>query len=345
MHISELDTPALVIDLDIMERNLRRMSEYAASHGLRLRPHTKTHKVPALGRLQLDLGAAGLTVAKVSEAEVMLASGVEDLLIAYPLYGPKKWPRVAEVAKKTRLTVSVDSYEVAEPLIPTGVEFLIEMDAGLGRVGVRPEEVVPLAKRIGTNIRGLAFYPGHLKSNDPAGLLQVSNLVQQVLREAAAAGIEFELVSGGSTPTMWQSHLVQGMNEMRPGTYIFNDRNTIASGACGPEDCAASILCTVVSTSVDDQMIIDGGSKTFTSDQTAAGGYGEVLGSPEAFFFKMNEEHGYIKRNGANFKVGDRARVLMNHVCVSVNMEERIYGVRGEEVVETWEVAGRGKLQ
>lgn len=267
MHISELDTPALVIDLDIMERNLRRMSEYAASHGIRLRPHTKTHKIPALGRLQLDLGAAGLTVAKVSEAEVMLASGVEDLLIAYPLYGPKKWPRVAEVAKKTRLTVSVDSYEVAEPLIPTGVEFLIEMDAGLGRVGVRPEEVVPLAKRIGKNVRGLAFYPGHLKSNDPAGLLQVSNLVQQVLREAAAAGIEFELVSGGSTPTMWQSHLVQGMNEMRPGTYIFNDRNTIASGACGREDCAASILCTVVSTSVDDQMIIDGGSKTFTRDR------------------------------------------------------------------------------
>ena len=344
MHISELDTPALVIDLDIMDRNLRRMSEYAANHGLRLRPHTKTHKIPALGRRQLELGAVGLTVAKVSEAEVMLASGVKDLLIAYPLFGAKKWPRVAEVAKKTRLTISVDSYEVAEPLIPTGVEFLIEMDVGLGRVGVRPEEVIPLAKRLGKQVRGLAFYPGHLKAKDPDGILQVSKLVGQVTREAAAAGLEFELVSGGSTPTMWHSHEIDGMTEMRPGTYIFNDRNTITSGACGPEDCAANIICTVVSTSVEDQMILDGGSKTFTSDQTAAGGYGQIVGSPEAMFFKMNEEHGYVKRNGANFKVGDRVRVLMNHVCVTVNMEERIYGVRGEEVIETWEVEGRGKL-
>jgi D-serine deaminase-like pyridoxal phosphate-dependent protein len=344
MHISELDTPALIIDLDIMDRNLRRMSEYAANHGLRLRPHTKTHKIPALGRRQLELGAAGLTVAKVSEAEVMLASGVEDLLIAYPLFGAKKWPRVAEVAKKTRLTVSVDSYEVAEPLLSTRVEFLVEMDVGLGRVGVRPEEVIPLAKRLGKQLRGLAFYPGHLKAEDPAGILQVSKLVGQVTREAAAAGLNLELVSGGSTPTMWHSHEIDGMTEMRPGTYIFNDRNTIASGACGPEDCAANILCTVVSTSVEDQMIMDGGSKTFTSDQTSAGGYGEIIGSPEASFFKMNEEHGYVKRNGAKFKVGDRVRVLMNHVCVTVNMEERIYGIRGEEVVETWEVEGRGKL-
>jgi D-serine deaminase-like pyridoxal phosphate-dependent protein len=344
MHISELDTPALLIDLDVMERNLLRMSEYAAQHGLRLRPHTKTHKIPELGRRQLALGAAGLTVAKVSEAEVMLDSGVQDLLIAYPLFGAKKWPRVAEVAKKTRLTVSVDSYEVAEPLISTGVEFLIEMDAGLGRVGVRPEEVIPLAKRLGDQVRGLAFYPGHIKAQDEEKLLSLSKLIGHVTRDAAAAGLQFELVSGGSTPTMWHSHEIEGMNEMRPGTYIFNDRNTIAGGACGFEDCAATILCTVVSTSVADQMIIDGGSKTFTSDQTAAGGYGEILGAPQAAFVKMNEEHGYVKRNGAEFRVGEKVRVLMNHVCVTVNMQERIYGVRGEKVEECWEVAGRGKL-
>ena len=355
MQIHELDTPALVVDLDVMERNLSRMADYAREHALRLRPHTKTHKIPALGARQLALGAAGLTVAKVSEAEVMLASGDKDLLIAYPIFGAEKMRRLVEVAKKTRVTVSVDSMETARPISKAATEagvtigVLAEVDAGLHRVGVQPELFVDLLEDLaplpGIELRGMAFYPGHIKNQDPAPLTALSTLIQGLISEAAAAGFELPVVSGGSTPTMWHSHAVAGMNEIRPGTYIFNDRNTIISGACTMADCAATILATVVSTAVPGQFVIDGGSKTFSSDKAAADGFGTFTDAPDAYFEKMNEEHGYVKHPGHNRKVGERVRVLPNHICVAVNLHEKIYGIRGEEVVETWTVAGRGKLQ
>lgn len=355
MHIHELDTPALVVDMDVMERNLSRMAEYARQHALRLRPHTKTHKIPALGARQLALGAAGLTVAKVSEAEVMLASGDKDLLIAYPIFGAEKMGRLVEVARKTRVTVSVDSMDVARPISAAAAEagvtigLLAEVDAGLHRVGVQPDLFVSLLKELaplpGIELRGMAFYPGHIKNQDAKPLSELSLLIQGLVSEAAAAGFELPVVSGGSTPTMWHSHAVAGMNEIRPGTYIFNDRNTIISGACTMADCAATIIATVVSTSVPGQFVIDGGSKTFSSDKAAADGFGTFLDAPEAHFEKMNEEHGYVKHAGHKRKVGERVRVLPNHICVAVNLHEKIYGIRGEEVVETWRVDGRGKLQ
>src|SRR5688572_6685277 len=236
MYIHELDTPALVVDLDIMERNLSRMSDYARAHALRLRPHTKTHKIPALGSKQLAEGAAGLTVAKVSEAEVMLASGVEDLLIAYPIFGAEKMRRLVEVARKTRVTVSVDSIDAARPISEAAtaagvsVGLLAEVDAGLHRVGVQPESFVGLLKELapltGVDLRGMAFYPGHIKDQSLAPLTALSSLIQSLIEEAAKAGFALPIVSGGSTPTMWHSHAVAGMNEIRPGTYIFNDRST-----------------------------------------------------------------------------------------------------------------------
>jgi D-serine deaminase-like pyridoxal phosphate-dependent protein len=355
MHIHDLDTPALVVDLDIMERNLSRMADYARTHSLRLRPHTKTHKIPALGAKQLALGAVGLTVAKVSEAEIMIDSGVEDLLIAYPIFGSEKMRRLVEVAKKTRITVSVDSLEAAKPIseaaVAAGIKIgiLAEVDAGLHRVGVQPEGFVGLLKDLallpGIELRGMAFYPGHIKNQDLPALATLSTLIEGLLAEAKSAGIELPIVSGGSTPTEWHSHEVRGMNEIRPGTYIFNDRNTIISGACAPEDCAATIIATVVSTSVPGQFVIDGGSKTFSSDKAAAEGFGVFTDTPDAYFEKMNEEHGYVQHAGHTRKVGDRVRILPNHVCVAVNLHERIYGVRGDQVVETWTVAGRGKLQ
>jgi len=355
MNIHELDTPALVVDLDVMERNLQRMADYAREHSLRLRPHTKTHKIPALGARQLALGAAGLTVAKVSEAEVMLGAGDGDLLIAYPVFGAKKMRRLVEVARKSRVTVSVDSVETARPISEAAaaagvtIGVLAEVDAGLHRVGVQPELFIDLLKALaplpGIELRGMAFYPGHIKNQDPAPLGALSVLIQSLVSDAASAGFALPVVSGGSTPTMWHSHAVSGMNEIRPGTYIFNDRNTIISGACTLADCAATILATVVSTSVPGQFVIDGGSKTFSSDKAAADGFGTFLDTPEALFEKMNEEHGYVKHAGHRRKVGERVRILPNHICVAVNLHEQIYGVRGEQVVESWRVDGRGKLQ
>jgi D-serine deaminase-like pyridoxal phosphate-dependent protein len=363
MRIQDLDTPALLIDLDIMERNLRRMGDYARAHDLRLRPHTKTHKVPALGRRQLDSGAAGLTVAKVGEAEVMLGSETPDLLVAYPIIGRRKLERLMQVARRTRVTVSLDSMHAARQLSDAareaqiGVGVLAEFDAGLGRVGVDPDEVVGLVQCIARlpwlTYEGVTFYPGHIKLSDEDrqnAIEDLSAIVQGVVSSLKQAGFPPKIVSGGSTPTWSQSHRVGGMNEIRPGTYIFNDKNTVLSGACDWTDCAASILTTVVSTARSRQIIIDGGSKTFSSDRLATSSevsFGHVVEAPEAVFTKMNEEHGYVdvSRVRDEFSVGERVRVIPNHVCVAVNLHETVYGVRGDSVEETWRVEGRGKLQ
>ena len=363
MHVSELDTPSLLIDLDIMERNLGRVADYSRAKGLRLRPHTKTHKVPAVGRRQLDSGAAGLTVAKVGEAEVMLGAGTPDLLVAYPVIGRKKLDRLMEVARKTRVTVALDSLFAARQLSDAAREaqvdvgVLAEVDVGLGRVGVSPgEELVQLAQRIARlprlSLEGIAFYPGHIKEFDERGrraLEDLSRLTESMLGDFTRAGIPVRIVSGGSTPALFHSHEIAGLNEIRPGTYVYNDVNTVSSGACSFADCAASIMVTVVSTARKGQMIVDGGSKTFSSDRPAASevSFGRVVEAPDAVFCKMNEEHGFVDltRAGIEFKAGDRVHIIPNHICVAVNLHECVYAIRGEQVEEIWKVEGRGKLQ
>jgi len=363
MNISELDTPALLVDLDVMERNLKRAAEYAAKHKLRLRPHTKTHKIPALGRRQLELGAAGLTVAKVGEAEVMMAAEPPDLLVAYPVIGAGKLRRLMEVARKTRVTVALDSEYAARELSvaagQAGVEVgvLAETDAGFGRVGVdMGDQLVELVRAIRRLPRlryeGIAFYPGHtrkLDGEDDPEFARIGRALRQTLDRLSREGMEPRIVSGGSTPSFWHSHELEGMNEIRPGTYIFNDLNTVVSKACALEDCAATVLVTVVSTARPGQIIIDGGSKTFSSDGLigGSGGFGRLVEDPRAVFHKMNEEHGYVDIRACErrFANGDRLRVIPNHICVAVNLHERIYGVRGDEIEMAWKVEGRGKLQ
>ncbi|MFN7922589.1 MAG: alanine racemase [Bryobacteraceae bacterium] len=363
MRISEIETPAILIDLDILERNLTRVASYARDHDLRLRPHTKTHKIPAIGRMQVDAGAAGLTVAKVGEAEVMLASGTPDLLVAYPVIGRTKLDRLMEVARKTRVTVSLDSDVAARQLSDAAraaqveIGVLAEMDAGMNRVGVTPgPDLVELCRRIlnypRLEFKGIAFYPGQLKLLDEdadAQIAKLSQTVEAALHQLRAASIECKVVSGGSTRCC-TNRTVAGLNEIRPGTYIFNDRNTVELAACKLEDCAATILCTVVSTARPGQIIIDGGSKTFSSDRLATGdqGFGVVRDAPGAVFTKMNEEHGHIdirRSEKTDFQVGDRLRVLPNHICVAMNLHEQVYGIRGDQVEHVWPVAARGKLQ
>lgn len=363
MHVSEIDTPALVVDLDIMERNLRRVAEYAREHGLRLRPHTKTHKSPRIARRQLEGGAVGLTVAKVSEAEVMLAAGAADMLVAYPVIGRAKLERLMGVARRTRVTVSLDSTFAARQLSDAAraaqveVGVLAEVDVGLGRVGVAPGEIVPLAQCIARlphlALDGIAFYPGHVKNLDEHGhaaLAQLRDLLGAIRADFRRAGMEIGIVSGGSTPTLFHTHSLQEVTEIRPGTYVYNDVNTMRGGACALEDCAASILATIVSTARPGQMIVDGGSKTFSSDRLAVSPevtFGHVREAPGARFHKMNEEHGFvdISRAEREFSIGDRVRIIPNHICTAVNMHERVYGIRGDQVEEVWPVEARGKLQ
>jgi len=363
-RIEDLDTPALLIDLDIMERNLWKLADYSKKHSLRVRPHTKTHKIPALGRRQLDLGAAGLTVAKVGEAEVMLAAEPKDLLVAYPIIGRKKLDRLVEIARRTAVTVSLDSVfaakELSEAAQLAGVEIgvLAEVDVGLGRVGVLPGPallalIADIHKLPKLRFEGIAFYPGHIKLMDKAGdqaVDQLAQLLDGILKDIRSAGFEVRIVSGGSTPTLFYSHRIPGLNEIRPGTYIFNDRNTMLSEACALDECAASILVTVVSTAKSGQIIVDGGSKTFSSDRPVGNtevSFGHVVEAPGAVFTKMNEEHGFVelRKERAQFAAGDRVRIIPNHVCVAMNLHESVYGVRNGVVEQVWRVEGRGKLQ
>jgi D-serine deaminase-like pyridoxal phosphate-dependent protein len=357
--VQDLDTPALIVDLDIMERNLRRVAEYSAQHGLRLRPHTKTHKSTFLARQQLALGAAGLTVAKVGEAEVMLGAQPADLLIAFPVIGEPKLRRLTELARVTRITVALDSLTAAQHLSQAAesagvdVGLLVEIDVGLKRVGVKPSDALEFARLVAAlphlRFLGITFYPGHIRDQNEQKIAELSRTIAGLRNEFARAGLEASIVSGGSTPLLYRSHEIEGLNEIRPGTYIFNDMNTVASGGCALEDCAASILVTVVSHNRPDRMIVDGGSKTFSSDRASTGepGFGRVVDAPAAAFDRMNEEHGFIDLKTANrrFEIGDKLRIIPNHICVAVNLHEVVYGVRGGKVEEMWKVEGRGKLQ
>ncbi len=364
LSVRDLDTPALLIDLEVVDRNLRRAAEYARAHDLRLRPHTKTHKIPALARRQLELGAAGLTVAKVSEAEVMLAAESPDLLVAYPIVGRRKLARLVEVARRTRVTVALDSLQAARWLSDAAREgrvrfgVLAEFDVGLGRLGVTPgDDLVRLIRGLlrlpYLTYEGVAFYPGHIRSLDDDGRRQIqalADLLDETIERLRREQLDPPIVSGGSTPTLFESHRLPGLNEIRPGTYIFNDRNTWLAGACQLGDCAASILVTVVSTARPGQVIVDGGSKTFSSDRlttVSEVSFGYVMEAPGAVFTRMNEEHGFVdvRRAGVELAVGDRLRIIPNHICTAVNLHETVYGIRGDRVEVVWKVEGRGKLQ
>ena len=363
MLISELDTPALVVDLDVMERNLSQMAAYCREHSLRLRPHTKTHKIPELARKQIESGATGITVAKLDEAEVMIDAGLNDLLVAYPIVGPTKTHRLADLAQRATITVALDSETAARGISAAlserdaNAKILVELDVGFGRCGVPDETAaLQLAQTVsslpGLNFEGLMFFPGHFGVDpDERAVLraQVNELLDRCLETFERARLPLHTISGGSTPSRYETDLFHGVNETRPGTYIFNDRNTVGVSAANLDDCALSVLVTVVSTSVSGHAVIDGGSKTFSSDRYQAEdgrGFGLIKDDPTVEIERFSEEHGHlnIARSERRYRVGDRLAVIPNHVCSTVNMHDEIYGVRGERVETVWRVAGRGKV-
>ena len=354
------DTPAPLVDVERMDANLRRAAEYCRRHGLAWRPHAKTHKSPALAARQVAAGAVGVTVATVREAEVM-AREVDDLLLAYPPLGDAKLKRLMALPERVRLTVGLDSREALEGLAAAAraagrtVGVLVVVDAGMGRVGVQsPEDAVALARTAaeagGVEYRGIMFYPGHVReevAGQGEGVRGVSERVGEVVAALTAAGLAPGVVSGGSTPTFWRSHDFAGVTEVRPGTSIFNDRTTAGIGACGWEECAYSVLATVISTAVPGQAVVDAGAKALAKEEIRAdaGGYGALLDRPEVVVKSVSEEHGLLDLSATSWRprIGERVRIVPNHVCVSVNLHERLYGVRDDEVVEVWEVEARGR--
>jgi D-serine deaminase-like pyridoxal phosphate-dependent protein len=364
MKLDGLDTPSVLVDVDIMTANLDRLAGYCREHRLNLRPHVKTHKIPELAQLQVKKGAVGVTVAKLGEAEVMVDGGVEDVLLAYPVYGEIKWKRLVALARRARISVALDSLAVAQGISRHAQEggvripILVEFDTGMRRCGLTiGREAIGTLERIielpALDYQGLLIYPGHFlvsweRRNQ---LLTLENQqLSHLLGLLDDAGIPYPVISASSTPTAYMSHQFENINEVRPGTYIFNDRNTVGCQAAVLEDCAVSVLTTVVSTSIPGKAAIDGGSKTFSNDKFLSGdgvGFGHVMGDPGAVVEYLSEEHGHLVLANASrkYRVGHRVRVIPNHVCACVNMHDRIYGIRKDEVVIEWRVSARGAVQ
>jgi D-serine deaminase-like pyridoxal phosphate-dependent protein len=359
--LDTLETPALVVDLDRMERNLDRAAAYAAAHGLALRPHVKTHKSPAVAAAQLSRGARGLTCATPFEAEVM-AEVCDDLLIAYPPVGAARASRLARLPRTARVVVALDSAHAVDDMAAAAraaqrtVGVYVELDLGMHRVGVEgTAQAIALARRVtaapSLELAGIAFYPGHIRESvdeQQGALRALGDRLERELQQLAAAGIRPAVVSGGSTPTLWHTHELPGVTEFRPGTYVYNDRTTAAIGACAWDDCALTVLATVVSTAVPGQAVIDAGTKALGREPVrgvAGEGFGQILGRPEVLVSRMSEEHGILDLGSSSWRpaVGERVRVIPNHVCIVVHLADLVYGVRGDRPVTSWPVAARGR--
>jgi D-serine deaminase-like pyridoxal phosphate-dependent protein len=363
--LADLDTPSLVIDLDVMARNIEEMAAVARAAGVRLRPHTKSHKSPEIARMQLDAGAIGVTVAKLGEAEVMVDAEIDDVLIAYPLVGERKLARLRALMDRARIRTTTDSVEVAEGLGTVGrdvgrdVELLIEVDTGLHRVGRAPGgPTVELVKEVagvpGVEVVGLLTHAGHAYRSANAEELRVAaerevlDLVETAAA-CAAAGIDLREISVGSTPTARIGALVPGVTEIRPGTYVFNDVQQMRLGVATEGTCAARVLATVVAHPTPDRFVVDAGTKAFTSDGADGPlfpGRGVVLGRPELRLDFMSEEHGVGSRTGEDdVRIGERVEVIPLHVCSCVNMFDTAYGVHDGSVEREIAIEARGRMR
>ena len=340
-----VETPIGYVDLQRVRSNAKKIASYAEEHGLNWRPHIKTHKSREIARLQSDAGATGITVATLREAEVM-STVTEDLLLAYPPVGAPKLQRLTQLPRELDLKVALDSAQVLEPLAAAAasadrqVGILIERDVGLGRVGVQSVvEVVQLAELAqdldGVDFRGLMFYPGQISmaqvEKDTHGR-EVAALVEEMTMALGAVGLVPEIVSGGSTPTLWRSHNYGGINESRSGSSIFFDLEALRVGVASHDDLAYTVLTTVVSTAVQGGAVVDAGSKALSKEvRSTQGDFGVLFDRPEVTEKALNEEHGVLdlSRTDSEPTIGDQVRIIPNHVCVSVNLQDSLLAKDG----------------
>jgi len=334
----DLATPCLVVDGPTVRANIARMAAYCRQHKLNLRPHTKTHKSRFVAGLQLDAGAAGLTVAKAGEAAVM-AEVCEDVLVAYPTVDRARTRWLSKLARERTVRVGIDSREAAEALssaaneTQTTIGILTDLDLGFGRTGVQSaEDARGLARDVtrlpGLRLDGLMFFPGHIGGSPEEQLPQIDRAVQrlqEVLDLMRRDGHDMKIVSGGSTPTALQSHHFKVLTEIRPGTYVFNGVNELYAGYAALDQCAARVLATVTSAAVPGKVVLDGGSKIFTSDRCGPrpeSGHGLIVEYPEAKIVRLTEEHAEVDVTACTHRprIGERVSVVPNHICPCVNL-------------------------
>ena len=365
----DLDTPSLVIDAQKMQQNVLKMADVAESLGVVLRPHVKTHKIPSVARRQREAGAAGITVAKISEAEVMADGGLDDIFVAYPLVTETKIGRALGIAKRgVRVILGVDSPHGARRLSSlakdegVNVEVRLEVDSGLGRTGVPREEAADLAKEISAlenlDLTGVYTYRGAvLEDGTPTSDLEEVGRLEgefmvSVAEEIREAGVPIVDVSLGSTPTAEHAAGVDGVTEIRPGTYVFYDRMQAEMGVCSLSECALRVVATVVSRPRPDLAIIDGGSKTFATDvqpkvaPLSLTGFGYVVGHPGAVLERVTEEHGMLSVDeDSDLGIGDAVEIIPNHVCSTVNLHDEVYVLAADGSAEKVRVAARGMVR
>lgn len=351
MMFPTLDTPSVLVDQEIAKANIRKFQTYCDGHGLKLRPHIKTHKLPALARYQMEQGAIGITCQKISEAETMIAEGgVTDVLITYNILGEYKTQRLRALAEHVKLSVVVDNTETTLGLrdafadAPQPLRVLIECNTGADRCGVSDvASVLKLAQEItaspGLAFAGLMTYP---PAGDPG---QVQAWLQAALDALNSRGLSADVISSGGSPDMWRAHEMPLATEYRIGTYAYNDRSLVTRGTCTWADCALTILATVVSVPADNRAIIDAGSKVLTSDLLGLSGHGHVLGRDDLLIDELSEEHGRIVSKGPiGLSVGQRLRIVPNHACVVANMLDHVELVDRDTVIGQAKVAARGQV-
>lgn len=347
MHIDELDTPAYIADLDLMDRNIADMAAHCRSLDIPLRSHTKSHKIPEIAHMQVASGAVGIACQKVGEAEVMVAAGIKDILIPYNIVGPKKVERLTRISKRATITVALDSEATARGIDEQArrdgcrVRVIIELDTGSRRCGVQtPAEAVALAGKLvgmkGIDFKGIMTYPSR-KEAQP--------FLEETLALMEKDGIPVDMISGGGTGSEAVSKEI-GCTETRSGSYVWEGMTRIGgSHMLSADRCPCRMLVTVVSTPTPDRVIIDGGMKTFTSYPPTP--YGHIIEYPEAEIYGMSVEHGHIDVSGCpgKIKVGDRLSVIPLHQEMALNLHDELVGVRGDQVEVVWPVAGRGKVK
>ncbi|MBX3578820.1 MAG: D-TA family PLP-dependent enzyme [Rhizobiaceae bacterium] len=348
--IAEIETPAVLIDVDRAAANIAKAQAHANRVGVKLRPHIKTHKLPFWAKTQVEAGAAGITCQKIGEAEVMADAGMADIFLPYNILGEAKLARLLALHRRVTLSVTADSTETVAGLARTFTDaarrlsVLVECETGMSRCGVEtPAEAVTVAKAIaaapGLEFGGLMTYPAAGKADEAERRLRET-------RDAlAAAGLVCRVMTSGGTPDMWRSQDATVVTEYRPGTYIYMDRSQIARGAATLGDCALTVLATVVSRPTASRAVLDAGSKAFSSDTLGLPDFGEIVGRPDIRVTKLSEEHGVLTvPEGVSVAIGERVRVIPNHACVVSNLFDEVYLVSGDRVVDVLPVAARGKV-
>ena len=347
MHISELDTPTLTVDLDVLERNINNMAALCREIDIDLRVHTKTHKVPEIAKMQVAAGSKGITCQKLGEAEVMVDGGLNDILISYNTVGKPKVQRLAQLVKRAKITVALDSEittkGISEQAQADGctVRVVIEQDTGGRRVGVQsPQAALELAQKVaempGLDFQGIMTYGSNIRAKP---------FIEETVNLLSSAGIPINIISGGGTGVEQVSKDI-GCTETRSGSYAYEGMTRISGSAMlNPERCALRMIVTVVSTPTANRIIVDGGQKTFTSYPPTP--YGHIIDHPDIKIYGMSVEHGHIdvSESRHKFRVGDKLSVIPLHQGMTSNLHDELAAVRNEQIETVWKITGRGKVK